>query len=198
MLTIRQIERLWNAGDFARLARELLAGRAELSPRTLLDSSYRVPCAAMALIRIDEFAQNFHPLAGRLIKVLVSAQDPDGGWGDPATTALVLRALSTSRGHGLSVSRGLAFLGAMQKEDGLFPAVPLKRTAGDAHVTSLILLHLTHVPNGTAAINLPLAHAALAKHQPTLITRGLIGATKPTEHPNPTAQVRRRADLAVA
>jgi hypothetical protein len=160
MLTIRQMERFWEAGDFGRLAGALLAGRGE-SVRTLLDCSQRVPAGAWAVIRIDEFGQSFHPMSQRLIRVLLGAQDADGGWGDAATTALVLRALSTSDGTGLAVQRGLGFLAMLQKESGLWPRIPIRRADGDEATTRAVLAHLAHVRGAELAVNLSAAHACV-------------------------------------
>lgn len=150
MLTIRQIERLWTANDYARLASELLTGRVEMSPTTLVESSNRLACAALALVRIDEFGQNFNPLCPRLIRALLAGQNADGGWGsgggEPVLTALAIRALSTSRGQGQAIERGLAFLTGLRKDDGSFPKLPIARTAADDRTTHLVLHHLSHVP----------------------------------------------------
>jgi hypothetical protein len=66
----------------------------------------------------------------------------DGGWNDPALCALCLRALFTSRGQGLAIERGLAALASLQREDGVWPAEPLRRMPGDALVTAFIILQL--------------------------------------------------------
>jgi hypothetical protein len=171
MLTLRQIERLWNASDFARLARELLAGRTELTARGLLDCAHRTPCAALALIRIDEFSQNHHPLAARLVRQLLASQDPDGGWGDAATTAIVLRALSTAKGHGLSIDRGVIFLTHLQKDDGLWPRIPIRRTDGDPLTTATVLHHLAHVPAARGKVDTARAAEVVADALPRLPAR---------------------------
>lgn len=162
MLTIRQIERLWNAGDYTRLSKELLQGRTESSPTTLADGAHRVPCAAYALIRIDEFAQSAHPLCQGLIRALLATQDRDGGWGDCATTALVLRALSLSRGTGLAIDKGFTFLANMQKDNGLFPRIPIRRTDGDLATTALVLHHTAKLPLARERLSLAAAGQALA------------------------------------
>lgn len=181
MLTVRQIERLWTANDFGRLARELLAGRTELTARGLLDCAHRTPCAALALIRIDEFSQNHHPLAARLVRQLLASQDPDGGWGDAATTAIVLRALSTAKGHGLSIERGVTFLTQLQKDDGLWPRIPLRRTDGDALTTATVLHHLANVPAARGKVDTARAAQVVAGALPKLPAR-LPAATRQHTH----------------
>src|SRR5688500_2877436 len=112
MQTTRQIDRHWNARQYDRLARELLAPRPEYSPRLLAELSRSVPVAALAIIRLDELNQANHPLNGKLIRTIIAAQEGDGGWGDPLVTALCLRALMCGKGVGLCVNRGLAYLAA--------------------------------------------------------------------------------------
>ncbi|MFN4244086.1 MAG: prenyltransferase/squalene oxidase repeat-containing protein [Tepidisphaerales bacterium] len=154
MLTLRHLERLWNHADYPRMARELLAGRMECSPRALVAAAHRVPSAAWGLIRLDEYARPDHPLAQRFLHALLVAQREDGGWGedgsarlsDPITTALVLRALATSSGRGVAIDRGLAYLKKLQNDDGGFPAVPLPGSASDPDVTAVVLHHLRQVP----------------------------------------------------
>lgn len=162
MLTVRQIERYWNASDFGRLARELLAGRAE-SARTLLDCSHRVPAAAWSVIRMDELGQGYQPLAGKLIRVLLAAQDADGGWGDVATTALVLRALTTCDGFGVAIDRGLRFLGMLQKDDGTWPRVPIKRMDSDEETTRAVVGHLAYVRQVSPGVDVIKAKEALVR-----------------------------------
>ena len=162
MLTIRQIDKLFTSADYPRLARELLAGRAELSARTLLDCGKKVPCAALALVRLDELSQAHHPLARQLLHVLLTSQDADGGWADAPTTALALRALSTARGQGEAICRGLAYLQALQKESGLWPLIPIRRAEADELASALVLHHLTHVPAASTLLNLARASAALS------------------------------------
>ena len=82
MFTIRQIERLWNARAYRRLAVELLAGRAEGSYRLEAEFARSVPAAALALIRMDELTQSHHSLYRTLLNVLIVGQEADGGWGD--------------------------------------------------------------------------------------------------------------------
>jgi hypothetical protein len=186
MLTAKQIERWLDSADFGRLARELLAGRAELSARTLLDCSKKVPCAALTLIRLDELTQSHVPLAGKVIHILLSSQEADGGWGDAPTTALVLRALSTARGHGQAMSRGLAYLAALQKEDGLFPLIPIRRAEADELASSLVLHHLTFVPSAATSVDLFALNRAVSRvRNPALPALRRAGPSSASHHPSP-------------
>src|SRR3712207_5518067 len=109
MTTVRQIERYWTAKEYARLFRDLVAARPEAQFR--LEVEVRAPlAAAMAVIRMDELAQSHTPLYTRLVRFLLSTQESDGGWGDPVTTALCLRALLCGQGKGMALERGVTYL----------------------------------------------------------------------------------------
>jgi hypothetical protein len=142
MFTIRQIERLWNSKQYRRLAVELLAGRAEASYRLEAEFGRSVPGAALALIRMDELAQSHHPLYRTLLNVLIVGQEADGGWGDVMTTALCVRALTCGDGQGVAVERGLAYLAQLQKSEGIWPKVPIRRMPADAFVSAFVLFEL--------------------------------------------------------
>lgn len=152
MQTARQIERFWNAKQYDRLARELLAARLESSPRLVGELSRNVPAAALALIRMDELNQSHHPLAQKFIHCILAAQEADGGWGEPLVTALCLRALLCSRGQGVSIERGITYLAAMQKAEGAWPLVPIRRTTEDAFVSAFILFQLASDPTFRATV----------------------------------------------
>jgi hypothetical protein len=142
MTTVRQIERQWNANDYVRLLRDMLSIRPEASLRLESELSGPIPAAAMALLRLDELALAYVPLYARLLRFILQSQDPDGGWGDPLTTALCLRALLAGRGQGVAINRGMEYLGQMQKPEGVWPKVPIRRTTADAFVSAFILLQL--------------------------------------------------------
>lgn len=157
MLTIRQIERLWESKDFPRLARELLAGRVESSPQLVLLASQAPACTALALIRLDELGAASHPLAQKLIHSLLRTQNGDGSFSvlqlagapsgpDLVVTALAARALAISNGQGPAVDRAVAYLLDLQKDDGTFPRIPIRRTEADAFTTQQVRLHLANVP----------------------------------------------------
>jgi hypothetical protein len=166
MQTTRQIERHWNARQYDRLARDLLAARPENSPRLVAELSRAVPAAALAIIRLDELNQANHPLNGKLIRTIIAAQEGDGGWGDPVITALCLRALMCSRGLGISIERGIAYLASLQKDEGAWPAEPIRRMPEDAFVTAFILFHLADQDAFRAAVRLDDALDWLTRHEP--------------------------------
>ena len=165
MQTTRQIERHWNARQYDRLARELLAARPENSPRLVAELSRAVPAAALALIRLDELNQANHPLCGKLIRTVLAAQEGDGGWGDPIISALCLRALMCNRGLGVSIDRGISHLASLQKDEGAWPAEPIRRMPEDAFVTAFILFHLADQDAFRAAVRLDDALTWLTRHE---------------------------------
>jgi hypothetical protein len=163
--TTRQLDRFWNARQYDRLARELLNARIESSPRLVAELAHPVPAAAMALIRLDELNQGFHPLNEKLIRTILAAQEGDGGWGDLVVSALCLRALMCNRGLGVAVHRGIAYLANLQKAQGAWPAYPIRRAAEDAYVSAFILFHLADQPAFRAAVRLEDAVNWLAQNE---------------------------------
>ncbi len=144
MITVRQIERQWKAKQFDRLVGEILSGRPEMG----LAGRFQVipAAAAAAMIRLDELAQSHVSLYPRLVQTLARTQDPDGGWGDPMTTALCVRALLLGQGEGLCLERGLVYLVNLQKTNGAWPLVPIRRTEADTTTTAFILYQLADQP----------------------------------------------------
>jgi hypothetical protein len=142
MITVRQIDRLWSAKAFDRLLEQLISPRPESSDRLLSQLPGSLPAAAMAVIRLDELSQSFAPLYSQLVRTILSEQRPDGGWGDVMTTALCLRALLCGNGNGLAVERGLASLASLQKEQGIWPSMPVRRMPVDPYASAFVLLHL--------------------------------------------------------
>ena len=142
MVTVRQMAREWDDRKYGKLLAGLLAARPEQS--FVFDpSALAAPAAAMALVRLDELNQTHVPLYGRLVRALLACQSQsDGGWGDPPVTALCLRALTGSRGNGVSVERGFEYLADLQKDDGLWPAGPIRRMAADPCTSAFILYQL--------------------------------------------------------
>jgi len=167
MQTIRQIDRFWNARQYDKLSQELLRGRLEFSPRLVAELANPVATAAMALIRLDELNQGFHPLTQKLIRTILAAQEGDGGWGDLMVSALCLRALTCNRGQGPAVDRGMAYLAALQKEQGAWPTLPIRRTPEDAFVSAFILFQLADHPSFRAAVRFEDAVQWLAQNEPT-------------------------------
>jgi hypothetical protein len=152
MITIRQIERLLNECRFDRLARVLMEGRVEVSPGVLEMVKNAAAGAGLAIIRLDELGQAHTALCGRLIRSLLLSQESDGGWIDPPTSAVALRALLCNGGHGRAVERGMAYLSQMQKSEGIWPAGPLRRMEADALGSAYILWLLGDEPAFAGAV----------------------------------------------
>ncbi|HEV8378432.1 MAG TPA: hypothetical protein VGP99_06245 [Tepidisphaeraceae bacterium] len=168
MITVRQLERLWQEKAFARISGLLLEMRPESSLRLAQELTRATPIAAVVIIRLDELAQAHTPFCSRMIRTILAAQELDGGFGDALTTTLAIRALSCSSGHGPAIDRALNYLGTLQKEDGSWPRIPLRRFPGDAFTTALILYHLGE---NEAFIHSTRAEAAfdwLSAHEPEL------------------------------
>ncbi|HEX8915090.1 MAG TPA: hypothetical protein VF796_22250, partial [Humisphaera sp.] len=147
MITARQIDRLFHGKDFSRLLHDLTSHRADALVRWDARASRHTLAAAMSAIRLDELNFAAHPLSGKMIQVVLAAQEADGGWGDPVTTALCLRALLAGRGDGVAVERGLSYLANLQQEGGSFPAGPFRRMPADAHATAAVVYLLAeHTP----------------------------------------------------
>jgi len=152
MITIRQIERLFNDQQWVRLHHELMSNRPEgahqpphahgspaAPPRGLCGV---VPVAAMAMIRMDELSQAGHPFYRRLLNVIFTSQQSDGGWGDPCVTALCVRALVAGAGSGAAIHGGLGYLAALQKSEGAWPKEPIRRLPADGFASAFILHQL--------------------------------------------------------
>lgn len=142
MITLRQIEHLWNVKAYRRLAGELLSARSEGTCRLESELGNSLGAAALSVIRIDELVQSHHPLNRKLLNVILLAQESDGGWGDPLRTALCLRALLCARGEGSTVERGLSYLATMQKSEGVWPKEPIRRMPADGLVSAFVLFEL--------------------------------------------------------
>src|SRR5438067_3818408 len=114
MQTVRQIERLWNARQYEKLFRQLVANRPEASFGLELETPGSASAAAMGIIRLDELNQAHVPLYNAFIRALVACQDKDGGWVDAMTTTLCLRALMLGRNTGgQAIQRGLIYLAGL-------------------------------------------------------------------------------------
>jgi hypothetical protein len=143
MITVRQVERLWNARAYPRLLQELMSVRPEGALRISADVETRSAAAAIALIRLEELNQSHNEMYSTLIKALIAYQQLDGSWTDPLTTALCLRALLAGHGSGPSVDAGLSYLASLQKEEGIWPNEPIRRMPADAYVSVFILYQLS-------------------------------------------------------
>jgi len=142
MVTVRQIERLWDAKAFRRLAAELLSTRTEGTYRLESELGTSLGAAALGIIRLDELQQSHHPLNRKLLNVILLAQEADGGWGDPLRTGLCLRALLCARGEGNAVERGMQYLATMQKAEGVWPKEPIRRMPADGFVSAFVMFEL--------------------------------------------------------
>lgn len=153
MVTVRQMERDWEARRYEKLLGGLAAARPEEAFAFDPEGGRAVPAAAMALVRLEELNQSHVPIYARLVRALLAAQSAnDGGWGDPAVTALCLRALMAGRGCGLAIERGLDYLAALQKTDGLWPAGPIRRMAADPVTSAFLLYQLGDKPAFRGAV----------------------------------------------
>ena len=85
MITIRHLERLFSDHNHRRLYRELIAGRPEATFALEGILARVVPIAALGILRLDELSQSASPVHRRLLNVVLTAQQADGGWGDPMT-----------------------------------------------------------------------------------------------------------------
>jgi hypothetical protein len=94
------------------------------------------------VIRLDELNQSHVPLCAKLIRAVLAAQESDGGWGDVITTSLCLRALLCSNGDGDAIARGMKYLANLQKSEGIWPAIPLRRMPEDAYSSAFVLYEL--------------------------------------------------------
>jgi hypothetical protein len=159
MLTVRQIERLWQLRAYNRLIDELCTGRAEAvgGIRQLVQGP--VAAAALTVIRLSELCQGNQPRVAAMVRYVCASRRPDGGFGDTVTTALCLRALAGDRGAGPVIDGALQFLAHVQREDGEWAREPSDRFPGDPAVTAFVLLQLaeSRLPAARELINRTLA-----------------------------------------
>jgi hypothetical protein len=168
MITLRQIEKQWATKDYGKLLRELMTGRLESSPRLLLALATPLGAAAMGVIRLDELSQSYLPIYSTLVRKILASQEPDGGWGDPLITAVCLKALLCGQGHGLAIERGIASLAALQKEAGIWPQIPLRRTDADPFTSAYILFQLGELPAFQQGVRFFDALTWFAQNEPKL------------------------------
>jgi hypothetical protein len=142
MMTVRQIERHWDAKTYDRLVGDLLTARPESAFRLGMDPNRPVCSAALAVIRLDELDQSNAKIYPKLIKTILLAQESDGGWGDLVTSSLCLRALFCGQGNGVAIERGLKYLADLQKTEGIWPNIPIRRMPADPYVSALVLYEL--------------------------------------------------------
>lgn len=169
MQTVRQIERLWTGRNYSRLFRELLANRPEASLRLEIDSPGSTVSAALGIIRLDELNQSHVPLFSTFVRAVIAAQDNDGGWGDVTVTTLCLRALLIGKDTGgEAIARGFKYLSDLQKADGLWPKIPLRRMPGDQVVSAFVLYQLGDEPRFRSAVRFDDAISWFKSHQNNL------------------------------
>jgi len=168
MMTVRQIERNWESKTYDRLLGDLLIARPESGFRLGLDPARPVCSAALAVIRLDELDQSNAKIYPKLIKTILLSQEADGGWGDLVTTALCLRALFCGQGHGLAIDRGLKYLADLQKSEGIWPNIPIRRMPADPYVSALILYELADHKAFRAAVRLDDAITWFTAHESQL------------------------------
>lgn len=143
MMTVRQIQRLWDRRQYKHLVEDLSAQRVEgLAVRELADRP-AAAAAAWGLIRLEELNQPQVPLCRVLIGAIIARQEADGGWGDVAVTALCLRALSLWDGQGAIVERGMNYLARLQQPTGIWPRIPIRRMSADPLVSAFVMLQLS-------------------------------------------------------
>jgi hypothetical protein len=142
MITVRQIQRFWQGKAYDRVLAQLLACRSESSPRLVEELNGIDAAAAMLIIRLDELSQVFAPLYSEAVRTLLQNQRPDGSWGDTITTAIALRALLCGNGHGSAIERGMRFLANLQKSEGIWPCVPVRRMPVDPFASAFVLVQL--------------------------------------------------------
>lgn len=173
MITVRWIERLWNAKKHRQLATELLANR----PEGLVDAfgskdgptqHPTAPAASLAVIRLDELAQSHTPVCRTLLRTLIALQDSDGGWGDLFTSALASRALLCSGGAGEALHRAMGYFELLQKPEGIWPREPVRRLPADALQSALILFELGDAPLFQSRVRVEAALRWFDDHSDTL------------------------------
>lgn len=149
-MTIRRIERLINEKQYQRLFTELMSAR----PEGALQLTLQLPAAAVAiaLLRLDELSQSQTSIYSQLLRTLIAQQHTDGGFGDPATTALCIRALFSCDGFGPAVDAGIQYLANLQKQEGIWPAEPLRRLPADPAASVFILYQLASFPAFRSAV----------------------------------------------
>jgi hypothetical protein len=165
MLTVRYIEKLWDARKYDRLLEELIAPRVEAAVAGELIHNAMASASALALIRLDELHSPHAPICSRLIRTLIATQKSDGGWGDVATTALAVRALSLQNGRGLAIEGGMGYLAMLQQPAGIWPKLPIRRMPEDALVSAFTILQLGDNDLFRATVRIDAAFAWFDSHR---------------------------------
>lgn len=142
MMTVRQIEKRWDARQYRLLLSELLTSRSEAAVIEHMEGNGQIAVAAAAILRLSELGKPDAPIVATLIRTIIAAQQSDGGWTDPMVTALCVRALLADGGGGQAVDRGLEFLASLQQPAGAWPHHPLRRMPADSFATAFVLFQL--------------------------------------------------------
>ena len=165
MLTVRYIQKLWDARKYQQIFDVLIGPRVEAPAAGELAQVQTVSAAALCLIRLDELHQPHAPICSHLIRFLLARQEADGGWGDVAVTALCLRALSLQNGNGVAIERGMAYLANLQQADGIWPKIPIRRMPADALVSAFVMLQLADNEQFHLAVDFDSAFAWFESHR---------------------------------
>lgn len=164
------MERQWSTKQYQALFQKLVEYRPEAAMELQFEDGWALPCAAMAVIRMDELAQSQTPLCRQLIDVILQGQQSDGGWGGLSCSALCLRALLCGLGTGAAVDQGLGFFAALQKSEGIWPCVPIRRMPESAFISAFILFELGDQSTFRDATNIPAALEWFDRFGPSLKT----------------------------
>jgi hypothetical protein len=168
MLTVRHIEKRWEAGKYPRLLEELIAPRVESLAAGELANAPCPAAAALALVRLEEMDQSHAAICAKFIRTIIAQQQADGGWGDVSTSALCLRALCQNRGQGQAIERGMEYLALLQQPGGIWPKIPFRRMPADALVSAFALLQLGDNEKFRAAVQFEAAISWFEMHAPML------------------------------
>jgi hypothetical protein len=118
MFTISRVAWLWKRKQYEHIVNLCMDLRHE--PLLRLQAACRdvaVAAAAAAVIRMEELCLSHAPLCGQLLRFIISQQQADGGWGNPALTELCIRALKCEQGQGLVIDRGIGYLAGVRKNN---------------------------------------------------------------------------------
>jgi len=165
MMTVRQIEKRWDARQYQKLLDELVAARPEAVAMTRLDGGVAVAAAALAVVRLSELNQSDAPIARQHLRTVLAAQEADGGWGEPLLSAVCLRALLLDAGAGTAVDAAIAYLANLQQSDGPWPRIPIRRMPADSFTTAFILFHLADHPQFRRSVNIPAALSWMSRQE---------------------------------
>jgi hypothetical protein len=168
MMTVRHIQKRWQAQQYRKLMDELLSPRIEALAADGLAPFTTLAAAALALIRLDEMDQSHAPICPGLIRAILTQQQADGGWGDVCISALCLRALSLNNGAGHAILNGMGYLAMLQQPGGIWPKVPLRRMPGDALISAFALLQLGDNEKFRAAVQFDAAVYWFEMNEPML------------------------------